>query len=112
MRELADQLERVLLELASGTLEPGLVTALEGEYVDASGRTLIVEATAGVLRARIHWSGDPERGPTTRAVLRAGAEGELVFDDSSEPLSVELERDGEGPVRRIRIGENLSFERR
>jgi hypothetical protein len=80
-------------------LGPELARAIAGNYEDAKGAKLSVEADGKVTRAQIHWSAP--RGPVTRAVLGLNARGEVVLYEWTAATNIEISRQGKEPASRV-----------
>jgi hypothetical protein len=76
-----------------------LVRAIAGNYDDAKGAKLLVEADGKVTRIRIHWSAP--RGPVTRAALGLNDRGDVVLYEWTAATNIEISRQGKEPASRI-----------
>lgn len=104
---LAGALEALLFEEAP-TAEPppqplaaSLAGALEGEYVDDRGTSLVIGRDRSVTSARVHWS--PPRGPVTRATLGQSDDGAVVLYEWRSATPLRIERTGEGAASSVTL---------
>lgn len=106
VRGLASELTALLFDIDTTWGD-----SLAGNYVDGRGRSLRVSIDGGEVRANLTW-GSGEGAPVTRGRILRTDDGGFRFDDGSEEIAVELEREDDEVIAIIiQVGNGLRFQR-